>query len=210
MVGSESQNKRKPGAESRMKPQRPHGDHRLTASATLPGRKQAHDVPPPPDHLWRPPLAALRPRPVDNRRLTTLPPLPARRGTAGVRIRVEAFGLKPLGAEASAWGSERGRQAFLPGVPGIEAAGTYDGRPPTGQAGLTPGQKVVAMMGDMGRTYDGGLRRVQPSCRCLRSSPGRQPTCAGRCLGALSGDGGAEPPTDRSHRPGPEAGQVRA
>jgi NADPH:quinone reductase len=58
---------------------------------------------------------------------------------------------QPLGAEASA-GSERGRQ--LSRVPGIEAAGTVDAAP--AGSGLAPGQKVVAMMGDMGRTYDGG------------------------------------------------------
>src|SRR5436190_2088771 len=42
----------------------------------------------------------------------------------------------------------------FPRVPGIEAAGTVDAAPPG--SGLVPGQKVVAMMGDMGRTYDGG------------------------------------------------------
>ena len=39
-------------------------------------------------------------------------------------------------------------------MPGIEAAGTVDAAP--AGSGLAPGQKVVAMMGDMGRTYDGG------------------------------------------------------
>ncbi|WP_405876303.1 hypothetical protein [Streptomyces sp. NBC_00005] len=39
-------------------------------------------------------------------------------------------------------------------MPGIEAVGTVDGAP--AGSGLTLGQKVVAMMGDMGRTYDGG------------------------------------------------------
>jgi len=39
-------------------------------------------------------------------------------------------------------------------VPGIEAAGTVDAAP--AGSGLVRGQKVVAMMGDMGRTYDGG------------------------------------------------------
>jgi NADPH2:quinone reductase len=42
----------------------------------------------------------------------------------------------------------------FPRVPGIEAAGTVDAAP--AGSGLAPGQKVVAMMGDMGRTYDGG------------------------------------------------------
>jgi NADPH2:quinone reductase len=39
-------------------------------------------------------------------------------------------------------------------VPGIEAAGTVDAAP--AGSGLARGQTVVAMMGDMGRTYDGG------------------------------------------------------
>ena len=39
-------------------------------------------------------------------------------------------------------------------MPGIEAAGTVDAASPG--SGLVAGQKVVAMMGDMGRTYDGG------------------------------------------------------
>ena len=39
-------------------------------------------------------------------------------------------------------------------MPGIEAAGTVDAAP--AGSGLAPGQQVVAMMGDMGRTYDGG------------------------------------------------------
>ena len=42
----------------------------------------------------------------------------------------------------------------FPRVPGIEAAGTVDAAP--AGSGLAAGQKVVAMMGDMGRTYDGG------------------------------------------------------
>ena len=89
------------------------------------------------------------PGPVNNLRLTTLPLPPERDGW--VRIRVEAFGLNRselklrlgLGAGVS-----------FPRVPGIEAAGTVDAA--TAGAGLTRGQKVVAMMGDMGRTYDGG------------------------------------------------------
>jgi hypothetical protein len=42
----------------------------------------------------------------------------------------------------------------FPRVPGIETVGTVDAAP--AGSGLAPGQKVVAMMGDMGRTYDGG------------------------------------------------------
>ena len=39
-------------------------------------------------------------------------------------------------------------------MPGIEDGGTIDAAP--AGTGLAPGQKVVTMMGDMGRTYDGG------------------------------------------------------
>jgi NADPH:quinone reductase-like Zn-dependent oxidoreductase len=42
----------------------------------------------------------------------------------------------------------------FPRVPGIAAAGTVDAAP--AGSGLAPGQKVVAMMGGMGRTYNGG------------------------------------------------------
>jgi NADPH:quinone reductase-like Zn-dependent oxidoreductase len=86
---------------------------------------------------------------VDNLRLTTLPLPPERDGW--VRIRVEACGLNRselklrLGLSAG---------VSFPRVPGIEAAGTVDAAP--AGSGLAPGQKVVAMMADMGRTYDGG------------------------------------------------------
>jgi NADPH:quinone reductase-like Zn-dependent oxidoreductase len=89
------------------------------------------------------------PGPVDNLRLTTLPLPPERDGW--VRIRVEAFGLNRselklrLGLSAG---------VSFPRVPGIEAAGTVDAAP--AGSGLARGQKVVAMMGDMGRAYDGG------------------------------------------------------
>ena len=89
------------------------------------------------------------PGPVDNLRLTTLPLPPERDGW--VRIRVEAFGLNRselklrLGVSVG---------VSFPRVPGIEAAGIVDAAP--AGSGLAPGQKVVAMMGDMGRTYDGG------------------------------------------------------
>ena len=89
------------------------------------------------------------PGPVDNLRLTTLALPPERDGW--VRIRVEAFGLNRselklrLGLSAG---------VSFPRVPGIEAAGTVNAAP--AGSGLDRGQKVVAMMGDMGRTYDGG------------------------------------------------------
>ena len=89
------------------------------------------------------------PGPVDNLRLTTLPLPPERDGW--VRIRVEAFGLNRSELKLRLG---LGVGVSFPRVPGIEAAGTVDAAP--AGSGLAPGQKVVAMMGDMGRTYDGG------------------------------------------------------
>ena len=89
------------------------------------------------------------PGPVDNLRLTTLPLPPERDGW--VRIRVEAFGLNRSELKLRL-GLSVG--VSFPRVPGIEAAGTVDAAP--ANSGLARGQKVVAMMGDMGRTYDGG------------------------------------------------------
>jgi NADPH:quinone reductase len=89
------------------------------------------------------------PGPVDNLRLTTLPLPPERDGW--VRIRVEAFGLNRSELKLRL-GLSVG--VSFPRVPGIEAAGTVDAAP--AGSGLAAGQKVVAMMGDMGRTYDGG------------------------------------------------------
>src|ERR1700739_2614571 len=87
--------------------------------------------------------------PVDTLRLTTLPLPPERDGW--VRIRVEAFGLNRSELKLRLGGSVA---AVFPGGPAIEAAGTVDAAP--AGSGLIRGQKVVAMMGDMGRTYDGG------------------------------------------------------
>ena len=84
---------------------------------------------------------------MDNLRLTMLPP----ERDGWVRIRVEAFGLNRselklrLGVSVG---------VTFPRVPGIEAAGTVDAAP--AGSGLAPGQKVVAMMGGMGRTFEGG------------------------------------------------------
>ena len=68
-----------------------------------------------------------------------------------MRIRVEAFGLNRSELKLRL-GLSVG--VTFPRVPGIEAAGTVDAAP--AGSGLAPGQKVVAMMGDMGRTFDGG------------------------------------------------------
>lgn len=89
------------------------------------------------------------PGPVGNLRLATLPIPPERDGW--VRIRVEAFGLNRSELKLRL-GLSVG--ASFPRVPGIEAAGTVDAAP--AGSGLARGQKVVAMMGDMGRAYDGG------------------------------------------------------
>ena len=86
---------------------------------------------------------------MDNLRLTTLTLPPERDGW--VRIRVEAFGLNRSELKLRL-GLSMG--VSFPRVPGIEAAGTSYAAP--AGSGLAPGQKVVAMMGDMGRTYDGG------------------------------------------------------
>ncbi|WP_206685788.1 zinc-binding alcohol dehydrogenase family protein [Kribbella qitaiheensis] len=67
-----------------------------------------------------------------------------------VRIKVEAFGLNRSEYHLRA-GLATG--ARFPVIPGIEAAGTVD-LAPGGE--FTPGQQVVAMMGGMGRQYDGG------------------------------------------------------
>ena len=89
------------------------------------------------------------PGPVDDLRPTTLPLPPVRDGW--VRVRVEAFGVNRSELKLRLGVSEG---VTFPRVPGIEAAGTVDAAP--AGSGLAAGQKVVAMMGDMGRTYDGG------------------------------------------------------
>ncbi|WP_202866730.1 zinc-binding dehydrogenase [Kribbella voronezhensis] len=67
-----------------------------------------------------------------------------------VRIKVEAFGLNRSEYHLRA-GLATG--AKFPIIPGIEAAGTVD-LAPGGE--FSPGQQVVAMMGGMGRQFDGG------------------------------------------------------
>ena len=106
------------------------------------------------------------PGPVDNLRLTTLP-LPAERA-GWVRIRVEAFGLNRSELKLRLG---LGVGVSFPRVPGIEAVGTVDGAP--AGSGLALGQKVVAMMGDMGRTYDGGYAEYTsvPLSQVIPSAP---------------------------------------
>ena len=83
-------------------------------------------------------------------------------GVGWVRIKVEAFGLNRSEYHLRA-GLATG--AKFPIIPGIEAAGTVD-LAPGGE--FTPGQQVVAMMGGMGRQYDGGYAEytVVPAIPC--------------------------------------------
>jgi NADPH:quinone reductase len=67
-----------------------------------------------------------------------------------VRIKVEAFGLNRSEYHLRAGFATNAR---FPVIPGIEAAGTVDAAP---GGEFAVGQQVVAMMGGMGREYDGG------------------------------------------------------
>lgn len=88
------------------------------------------------------------PGPVDHLRVRELPvPEPA---PGHVRIKVEAFGLNRSELHTRLGLAEG---VTFPRVLGIEAAGTVDLDPD----GLLPrGQRVAAMMGGMGRVFDGG------------------------------------------------------
>jgi NADPH2:quinone reductase len=88
------------------------------------------------------------PGPVENLELRELP-LPAAR-PGWVRIRVAAFGLNRSELHLRLGLAEGAR---LPIVPGIEAVGTVDAAP---DSDLRPGQQVAALMGGMGRVFDGG------------------------------------------------------
>src|SRR3954462_3348575 len=67
-----------------------------------------------------------------------------------VRIKVEAFGLNRPEYHLRAGLATNAR---FPVIPGIEAAGTVDAAP---GGEFAAGQQVVAMMGGMGREFDGG------------------------------------------------------
>ncbi|MBB4690811.1 zinc-binding dehydrogenase [Paractinoplanes abujensis] len=88
------------------------------------------------------------PGPVENLETRELP-LPDA-GPGQVRIRVEAFGLNRSELHLRLGYAEGAR---LPIVPGIEAVGVVDAAP---GSDLEPGQQVAALMGGMGRTFDGG------------------------------------------------------
>lgn len=76
-------------------------------------------------------------------------PLPEPR-PGEVRIRVRAFGVNRSELHLRLGYAENAR---FPIVPGIEATGVVDLAPGTD---LRPGQQVAAMMGGMGRAFDGG------------------------------------------------------
>ena len=88
------------------------------------------------------------PGPVENLELRDVPVPEPRPGW--VRIAVKAFGLNRSELHLRLGYAEGAR---LPVVPGIEAVGTVDAAPGTD---LRRGQQVAALMGGMGRTYDGG------------------------------------------------------
>lgn len=88
------------------------------------------------------------PGPVENLHLRDLPIPEPRPGW--VRIAVEAFGLNRSDLHLRLGYAEG---AKLPVVPGIEAVGVVDAAP---GSDLERGQQVAALMGGMGRTYDGG------------------------------------------------------
>lgn len=88
------------------------------------------------------------PGPVENLVIQTLPVPEPQAGW--VRIKVMAFGLNRSELHTRLGLAEG---VTFPRVLGIEAVGLVDAAPDTD---LRPGQKVVAMMGGMGRIFDGG------------------------------------------------------
>ena len=77
-------------------------------------------------------------------------PIPASR-PGWVRIRVRAFGLNR--SEVMTRQGLSGEAVAFPKILGIEASGIVDDDP---SGRLAVGQKVMTMMGGMGRSYDGG------------------------------------------------------
>ncbi|MEU6424997.1 zinc-binding dehydrogenase [Microbispora sp. NPDC046973] len=88
------------------------------------------------------------PGPVEN---LTIEELPVPEPPPGwVRIKVRAFGLNRSELHTRLGLAEG---VTFPRVPGIECVGTVDADP-SGE--LVPGQQVAAILGGMGRTFDGG------------------------------------------------------
>jgi NADPH:quinone reductase len=88
------------------------------------------------------------PGPVDHLRITELAVPQARPGW--VRIAVRAFGLNRSELHTRLGLAEG---VTFPRVLGIECVGVVDAAP---ESDLEPGQQVAAMMGGMGRVFDGG------------------------------------------------------
>jgi NADPH:quinone reductase len=88
------------------------------------------------------------PGPVENLQIQDLPIPEPRAGW--VRIAVKAFGLNRSELHTRLGLAEG---VTFPRIPGIEAVGIVDAAP---DSDLQPGQQVAAMMGGMGRTFDGG------------------------------------------------------
>jgi NADPH:quinone reductase len=88
------------------------------------------------------------PGPVTNLRITQLPVPAARPGW--VRVAVRAFGLNRSELHTRLGLAEG---VVFPRVPGIECVGVVDAAP---DSDLAVGTQVVAMMGGMGRVFDGG------------------------------------------------------
>src|SRR2546430_1145204 len=88
------------------------------------------------------------PGPVTNLRITERPVPEPKPGW--VRIAVKSFGLNRSELHTRL-GLAQG--VVFPRVPGIECCGVVDAAP---DGDLQPGQQVVAMMGGMGRVFDGG------------------------------------------------------
>ena len=88
------------------------------------------------------------PGPVDALQIRELPIPEPRPGW--VLIRVEAFGLNRSELQTRLGLAEG---VTFPRVPGIEVAGVVTAAP---GGEFTPGQQVAALMGGMGRVFDGG------------------------------------------------------
>ncbi|HEY7595413.1 MAG TPA: zinc-binding alcohol dehydrogenase family protein [Actinophytocola sp.] len=104
-------------------------------------------------------VVLIGPGPVENLELREIPiPEP---GPGWVRIRIGAFGLNRSELHTRLGLAEG---VTFPRVPGIECAGTID-LDPSGE--LPAGQQVAAMMGGMGRTFDGGYAEYTVVPRAL-------------------------------------------
>ncbi|WP_436492513.1 zinc-binding alcohol dehydrogenase family protein [Actinokineospora sp. HUAS TT18] len=88
------------------------------------------------------------PGPVTNLELVERPVPPV--GPGWVRVKVHAFGINRSELHTRL-GLAQG--VTFPRVPGIEATGVVDSAP---DSDLVPGQQVAALMGGMGRVFDGG------------------------------------------------------